>query len=82
MAHAKCANGQEMVKKKDQKVVDLQRVIADIRKKMAKQKNLFEAVRTDRNLYTAQSYELNMCMLPRFEITQVYTPLSRTNIKT
>jgi len=44
--------GAEAVKTKEGKIEELKKIIADVKDKLHQQKNLYEAVRTDRNLYS------------------------------
>jgi len=51
-AHQKYNQGQETVALREATVADLNKSLVDIKAKLHQQKNLYEAVRTDRNLYS------------------------------
>ncbi|CAD7925331.1 unnamed protein product [Amoebophrya sp. A120] len=51
-AYQKFNQGQESLQSREETVADLNKQLADIKQKLHQQKNLYEAVRTDRNLYS------------------------------
>merc|ERR1719171_930234 len=56
-AHGKFVNASEMLKNKDNQLANLKKLITDVKSKLNQQKNLHEAVRTDRNLYSKNLFE-------------------------
>merc|ERR1719453_45484 len=59
VASGKYIHTLEELKLRDQKLVDLKKAITDVKQKLSQQKNLYEAVRTDRNLYSKNLLESN-----------------------
>ena len=65
------AGGLDEVKKKEQKLASLQQSIQDVRNRLHQQKNLYEAVRADRNLYSknlAEATEEISSMKKKFKV--------------
>merc|ERR1719171_769801 len=56
-AHGKFVNASEMLKNKDNQLANLKKMITDVKSKLNQQKNLYEAVRTDKNLYSKNLFE-------------------------
>merc|ERR1719359_2337407 len=54
---AKHNQGVEDIKNRDNKISELKKNLADVRAKLAQQKTAYEAVRTDRNLYSKNLVE-------------------------
>merc|ERR1719454_2136763 len=59
MANAKYFHALEQLKQKDEKLGEVKKQIADVQAKLDQQKNLYEAVCTDRNLYSKNLIESN-----------------------
>merc|ERR1719171_47708 len=57
LAHGKFVNASEELKNKDNQLANLKKLITDVKSKLNQQKNLHEAVRTDRNLYSKNLFE-------------------------
>merc|ERR1719169_413016 len=58
-ANSKYFNALEELKRRDERLAELKRQIADVRSKLNQQKNLYDAVCTDRNLYSKNLIESN-----------------------
>merc|ERR1719214_273847 len=58
-ANSKYFNALEELKRKDANLTELKKQIADVRAKLNQQKNLYDAVCTDRNLYSKNLIESN-----------------------
>merc|ERR1712187_357175 len=56
-AKQRCEDAQEELRGRDVQMGQLKRSIADVRAKLGQQKNLYEAVRTDKNLYSKNLVE-------------------------
>jgi len=56
-AKQRCEVAQEQLRGRESEMARLKRSIADVRAKWAQQKNLYEAVRTDKNLYSKNLVE-------------------------
>eukprot|EP00930_Biecheleria_cincta_P035010 TRINITY_DN2411_c0_g1_i1.p1 TRINITY_DN2411_c0_g1~~TRINITY_DN2411_c0_g1_i1.p1 ORF type:complete len:876 (-),score=242.73 TRINITY_DN2411_c0_g1_i1:87-2714(-) len=56
-AKQRCEDAQEELRGRDVQMAQLKRSIADVRAKLGQQKNLYEAVRTDKNLYSKNLVE-------------------------
>jgi len=56
-ANSRYMQAQEELKNRDNKISELKKNLADIKAKLAQQKQLYEAVRTDRNLYSKNLVE-------------------------
>lgn len=70
-AKQKCDMAQEELRNRDHQMAHLKRSIADVRAKLGQQKNLYEAVRTDKNLYSknlAESLEEISEMRKKFRV--------------
>merc|ERR1719399_1216182 len=59
MASGRYIHTLEELKARDNKLAELKAAIADVKTKLSQQKNLYEAVRTDRNLYSKNWLESN-----------------------
>jgi chromosome segregation ATPase len=57
LAHGKFVNASEELKNKDNQLANLKKMITDVKSKLNQQKNLYEAVRTDKNLYSKNLIE-------------------------
>jgi len=57
LAHGKFVNASEELKTKDNQLANLKKMITDVKSKLNQQKNLYEAVRTDKNLYSKNLIE-------------------------
>merc|ERR1719171_2181087 len=57
LAHGKFVNASEELKNKDNQLSNLKKMITDVKSKLNQQKNLYEAVRTDKNLYSKNLIE-------------------------
>mmetsp|Transcript_28676 Transcript_28676/g.66476 ORF Transcript_28676/g.66476 Transcript_28676/m.66476 type:complete len:866 (+) Transcript_28676:84-2681(+) len=57
MANSKYMSALEELKNRDNKISELKKNFADVKAKLAHQKQLYEAVRTDRNLYSKKLVE-------------------------
>ena len=51
----------EEVKKKEMKIFELKKKIAEAETKLKQQQNLYEAVRSDRNVYSKNLIESQVC---------------------
>merc|ERR1719265_1727222 len=58
-ANSKYFNALEELKRRDERLTELKKQIADVRAKLNQQKNLYDAVCTDRNLYSKNLIESN-----------------------
>lgn len=56
-ARQRCEEAQEDLRGRDVQMAQLKRSISDVRAKLGQQKNLYEAVRTDKNLYSKNLVE-------------------------
>lgn len=52
----------EEVKKKEMKIFELKKKIAEAETKLKQQQNLYEAVRSDRNVYSKNLIESQVCV--------------------
>merc|ERR1719171_1047666 len=59
LAHGKFVNASEELKNKDNQLGHLKKMITDVKSKLNQQKNLYDAVCTDRNLYSKNLIESN-----------------------
>jgi len=57
LANSKYMSAVEELKNRDNKISELRKNFADVKAKLAQQKQLYEAVRTDRNLYSKKLVE-------------------------
>merc|ERR1712072_388632 len=57
LAHGKYVNANEELKNKDNQLANLKKMITDVKSKLNQQMNLYEAVRTDKNLYSKNLIE-------------------------
>merc|ERR1712084_41959 len=57
LANSRHMQAQEELKNRDNKISELKKNLADLKAKLAQQKQLYEAVRTDRNLYSKNLVE-------------------------
>merc|ERR1719191_1639145 len=57
LAHGKFVNASEELKNKDNQLSHFKKMITDVKGKLNQQKNLYEAVRTDKNLYSKNLIE-------------------------
>merc|ERR1711920_270211 len=57
LANGRHMEAQEELKNRDNKISELKKNLADIKAKLAQQRQLYEAVRTDRNLYSKNLVE-------------------------
>merc|ERR1711998_738724 len=58
-ANSRYFNALEELKRRDERLTELKKQIADVRAKLNQQKNLYDAVCTDRNLYSKNLIESN-----------------------
>merc|ERR1712025_1180336 len=58
-ANSKYFNALEELKRRDERLTELKKQIADVRAKLNQKKNLYDAVCTDRNLYSKNLIESN-----------------------
>merc|ERR1719333_116557 len=59
MASGRYIHTLEELKARDNKLAELKAAVADVKQKLSQQKNLYEAVKTDRNLYSKNCLESN-----------------------
>lgn len=57
LANSKYMSALEELKNRDNKISELKKNFGDVKAKLAQQKQLYEAVRTDRNLYSKKLVE-------------------------
>ena len=58
----------EDVKVREMQIFDYKKKIAEAETKLKQQQNLYEAVRSDRNLYSKNLIEAQVCYKPDFKV--------------